>query len=387
MEKYALALAGGGAKGIYQIGAWKALKELDIVYEAVAGTSIGAINGAFMAEDNIEKATEMWMNLEMDQCIRLPEETELSSDNLMERKHAGIILRELLAHGGIDQSPFYELLSKYIDPKAVYDSSIDYGLCTYSLTTGSTVKLWRKDIPPQQFFSYLLASSAFPGLRQVKLDNQLYVDGGLGDNLPFDMLRSRGLRNIIAIDMRTPKNRKVQTDRLRITHICNSLDLGAVLDLTPCLLLRNYNLGYLDTKKAFGFFDGLHYYLPVEDYQKLLKFWGTEALTGFEQAALIYDMPRDEVYRAEEFLDNLKVYRQKANDRYLAERQKLNAEGIITAVKSGSLLRLKKMPSAMRLQLLLELMTEFKQNGSRLSIPLTLFKDVDAAAESLMKLI
>ena len=48
MEKYAVTLAGGGSKGIYQIGAWKALDELGIEFEAVTGTSIGAINGAFM---------------------------------------------------------------------------------------------------------------------------------------------------------------------------------------------------------------------------------------------------------------------------------------------------------------------------------------------------
>jgi len=39
MGKYAVALAGGGSKSIYQIGAWKALDELGIEFEAVTGTS------------------------------------------------------------------------------------------------------------------------------------------------------------------------------------------------------------------------------------------------------------------------------------------------------------------------------------------------------------
>ena len=42
-RRYALVLAGGGAKGIYQIGVWKALRELDICYDVVVGSSIGAI--------------------------------------------------------------------------------------------------------------------------------------------------------------------------------------------------------------------------------------------------------------------------------------------------------------------------------------------------------
>ena len=46
--KTGIALAGGGSKGSYQTGAWKALRELGIDYDIVTGTSIGAINGALM---------------------------------------------------------------------------------------------------------------------------------------------------------------------------------------------------------------------------------------------------------------------------------------------------------------------------------------------------
>ena len=56
MRPYGLILAGGGAKGAYQIGAWKALIELGIQIEAIAGTSIGAINGAFIAQGDFDKA-------------------------------------------------------------------------------------------------------------------------------------------------------------------------------------------------------------------------------------------------------------------------------------------------------------------------------------------
>ena len=53
---YALALEGGGAKGAYQIGAWKALKEAGIRFSAVAGTSVGALNGSLIVMDDMEKA-------------------------------------------------------------------------------------------------------------------------------------------------------------------------------------------------------------------------------------------------------------------------------------------------------------------------------------------
>ena len=47
--EYGLVLAGGGAKGIYQIGAWRAIRELEIPITCVVGTSVGAMNGAMVA--------------------------------------------------------------------------------------------------------------------------------------------------------------------------------------------------------------------------------------------------------------------------------------------------------------------------------------------------
>ena len=43
MSKYAVALAGGGSKDIYQVGAWKALDEMGIEFEAVTDTSSGML--------------------------------------------------------------------------------------------------------------------------------------------------------------------------------------------------------------------------------------------------------------------------------------------------------------------------------------------------------
>ena len=386
MDKYAITLAGGGSKGIYEIGAWKALKELGIEYEAVTGTSIGAINGAFMVQGDLSKAYDMWHNIRMDQCVRLPENTELTSDNLLDRQYKGMLFKEVVTHGGIDQTPLLDLLAQYIDPDAVYSSSVDFGLCTYSLKNRSSLKVWRSDIPIEQFFSYLLASAALPGLRSVKLDDHIYLDGGLGDNLPFDMLRRRGLRNIIAIDLRPVKNRPITTDRIRITHICNSLDLGGTLDLSPAVLTRNFELGYLDTQKTFGLLDGLHYYFPVPDYQYLLTSFEDGVVPGLEHAALLYDMQRDRVYTASEFLRSIYRCREKAAEQYAAERQKIDADGILTSVRNGTLNRLKNMKSEVRLALLMELMTDMKKNGSKWSIPLKLFRDMDQAATALLYL-
>ena len=54
-----LVLEGGGTKGAYQIGAFKALRELGIEFKGVAGTSIGALNGAYIVQDNIDVLEEI----------------------------------------------------------------------------------------------------------------------------------------------------------------------------------------------------------------------------------------------------------------------------------------------------------------------------------------
>ena len=52
--KKGVVLEGGGTKGAYQIGAYEALRDLVIKITGIAGTSIGALNGAFIAQGDFE---------------------------------------------------------------------------------------------------------------------------------------------------------------------------------------------------------------------------------------------------------------------------------------------------------------------------------------------
>ena len=58
-KEYSLVLDGGGARGAYQIGAWKALVEAGVKINAVAGTSVGALNGALICMGNVELAEKL----------------------------------------------------------------------------------------------------------------------------------------------------------------------------------------------------------------------------------------------------------------------------------------------------------------------------------------
>ena len=62
-REYGLVLEGGGAKGAYQIGAWRALKEAGVRIRGVAGTSVGALNGALICMDDLEQAEKLWKTI------------------------------------------------------------------------------------------------------------------------------------------------------------------------------------------------------------------------------------------------------------------------------------------------------------------------------------
>ena len=59
-KEYGLVLEGGGAKGAYQIGAWKALREAGVRIRGVALTSVGALNGALICMGDLEHAEKLW---------------------------------------------------------------------------------------------------------------------------------------------------------------------------------------------------------------------------------------------------------------------------------------------------------------------------------------
>ena len=73
-KEYGLVLDGGGARGAYQIGAWKALKEAGVKISAVAGTSVGALNGALICMDDLEKAEKIWSEMEFSHVMSVDDD-------------------------------------------------------------------------------------------------------------------------------------------------------------------------------------------------------------------------------------------------------------------------------------------------------------------------
>ena len=146
-KEYSLVLDGGGARGAYQIGAWKALKEAGVKINAVAGTSVGALNGALICMDDLKKAEKTWKGMHFSRVMNV-------DDNWMEQLFEGEhkfsdVLSELwsvLAEGGIDVTPLKELIHELVDEEKIRNSGKEFCLLTFSLTDFKELDLSLDDI-------------------------------------------------------------------------------------------------------------------------------------------------------------------------------------------------------------------------------------------------
>ena len=123
MKKTALVLSGGGSRGAYEIGVWKGLKKLRISIDMAAGTSVGAINGAMVAQKALKQAEHLWLQMETDMIFDI-ESSGIPSED------AVAYAREIVLHGGAGSTGLAKLLHQYINEDKIRRSSIEYGLVT-----------------------------------------------------------------------------------------------------------------------------------------------------------------------------------------------------------------------------------------------------------------
>ena len=98
-------MAGGGTRGAYHLGAWKALGELGVEIGAVVGTSIGSVNGALFAQGQFETAVRLWQSISAADVLDLGD-SFANSQNLLERKNIIPLAREVIRKNGLGTMPF-----------------------------------------------------------------------------------------------------------------------------------------------------------------------------------------------------------------------------------------------------------------------------------------
>jgi len=266
MSVCGLALEGGGARGAFHLGAVKALLARGWEYSCVAGTSVGAINAAILAQGDFELAYQLWQTLDVDDFFNV---SPVMVKNLLQHKldrqtlaYAQQKLKVVLDNKGMDTKLIRQMLEVYIDEDKLRASAVDFGMVTVSLSDFKPMELYKEDIPQGALIDYLLASARLPVFKSELLDGKQFLDGGFWNNCPVDMVAAKGCKHIFAIRTMSPgivKN--VRPEGVTVQVIRPSEELGLVLDFTKASLHKSLTMGYYDTLRALDGYRGKKYYI------------------------------------------------------------------------------------------------------------------------------
>lgn len=216
-----LVLSGGGARGIAHLGVLKVLEELRIPVDAIAGTSMGAIVGAFYASGSSPAEIEAMVNsLEWSEAFRdKPPLEDLSFRrkedvaNYMIKFEAGIRDGKLALPRGLiqGQNLNFILKSRLLHTATLtnFDQlKIPFRAVAADIETGEAVVLGAGDLA-----TAIRASMSIPGVfAPIELDGRLLVDGGIADNLPIDVARQMGVDILIAVNVGTLRRPREKLD-------------------------------------------------------------------------------------------------------------------------------------------------------------------------------
>ncbi len=253
MPQKALVLAGGGARGSYQVGVWRALMELDWHPQIITGTSVGSLNGAMFVLDLYETARDMWLTIRSKDVMELPEDNaDLSA------LHS--FLRRVVKAGGMDVSPLEEIVERVLDEDALRKAEIRFGLVTVEQRGLKPRELPLEQIPEGRVKDYLMASAAcFPALQARDIDGVKFLDGGYSDNMPTGLAKDMGAEELVCVDLEGVGITRPNLTGLPTTMIRSYWELGDILHFDPDTARRNMELGYYDTLRAFGRLRGCAY--------------------------------------------------------------------------------------------------------------------------------
>ena len=267
-KEYALCLEGGGAKGAYQIGAWHALEEAGVKISAVAGTSVGALNGALICMGDLEVAEDIWKNISHSQIMDVDEEkvTQLFDGSAKLNDWIETIVR-YTSEGGADITPLKELIAENIDEKRIKDGDIDFYLHTFSLSEMKELDVDVKEIEEGQLPDYLLASAYLPVFKHEKFQGKSYMDPGIVNNVPIDSLVKRDYKDIIVLRIFGPgrcKTVEIPED-VTLYQVAPKVSLGNFLNFEARKSHTNLKIGYFDTKRMLYGLSGKIYYIDENE--------------------------------------------------------------------------------------------------------------------------
>jgi len=264
-SKFGIVLAGGGAKGAYQVGALGYLAELGIEPEMIAGASIGALNGAVISSrrpfsEGVRFLRQLWEQIGQESILRLlPTRQSLLDPAPLERLLSVAINQQEIQRGielWITAFPSVNFT------RLIHSAPIDL-LAAMAGRQAHWVRAQDYARDRESLLNLLLASAAIPlAFPQREVNGQGYVDGGLGDNVPLGALAAQGCTHAIVIHLSqgTVWNRHLFPEQTVIEiRPENNLDdcdlpllgtLAGLLDFSAQRLAELRRRGYEDARRC-----------------------------------------------------------------------------------------------------------------------------------------
>jgi len=286
-----LALEGGGVKGAFHMGAVKAYFDEGYYFDGITGTSIGALNGAIIAQGDFEIGYQWWQRMDTSFLFDID---QIQIQKFLNRKIDKDVLsymfskiKDIFENRGLDTKKIRETLNNIVVEEKLRRSKIDFGLVTVSVSDLKPLELYKEDIPYGKLVDYLMASANFPAFKIEPIEGKFYIDGGFYDNCPINLLIRKGYKEVIAIrTLGIGLTRKLEDADVKVTNIIPSGDLGMVLNFDQNLIQTNLRMGYFDTMRVIRGLKGRNYYIEPVDNDSIFN----SLLSVSEDA--IYEMGR-----------------------------------------------------------------------------------------------
>ncbi|MBO4508651.1 MAG: patatin-like phospholipase family protein [Spirochaetaceae bacterium] len=285
-QEIGLVLSGGGGKGAYQVGVWKAFQEYGIAQKvtAISGSSVGGLNAALFALNemkaiSMDEVLYIWQNLVPFYLVE--DDALISQPGLL--KIIDMLPLEKLYYS-------YPLVNVTCVRKRYSLLKTATNLLGKALGGGAGLyahRFWLNfEDDATEIQKMLLATSAFPIVTSpiTLKDGYEYTDGGNeiagGDNVPIDGILdpadnggmynySNKIDTIYVVYLKQKPTRRIKVkdyDKYNVVEIIPSIDLAGLFDgtcnFTPERINMLIKYGYDDTVKILRE-KGLY---PVSDY-------------------------------------------------------------------------------------------------------------------------
>lgn len=253
-KKISIFLTGGGARGSFQIGFFKALEEYGIQPELICGSSVGALVGGAATYMDSYEMLECWKTLTLESVLQVDKRKIEGIPR--EKRNRKLYFETFLSCCRvpgllIDIENIRKLLYASVDGNKILDSSVDFGISTTQLPSFKMCKILKKDMICNPL-EYILASLYLPIFRPQRIiDGKFYLDISSSRVFPFDMVNCKDCNQVIIVNVSSHSKEEIEKDIKRAGFsestnviIIDMNNKSSLLDFSEEQAEENYQYGY-----------------------------------------------------------------------------------------------------------------------------------------------